>query len=366
MTDRELWRDIGPTTATLPRGQRNSICDVAGVRVGHLTLRDDAVQTGVTAVIPQPGNLFREKLPAAVHIINGFGKSLGTLQVAELGNIETPIILTNTLSVGTAATALIRHMLAENPDIGTTTGTVNPLVFECNDGYLNDIRGLHIREEHVLLALAAAKEDCEQGAIGAGAGMSCYGLKGGIGTASRLVRLDNRDYCLGVMVLTNMGALQDLLIGGRAVGRLLAANKAASAKADISTVADRSEPRDQGSVIVLIATDAPVDSRQLGRLCRRAESGIARTGNQLSGGSGEVVLAFSTARRLPHYCAQDILDCRVLHEDKLDSLFRAAIESTEEAVLNSMLAARSTSGKNGHSRESLADLLATMQSSTGQ
>jgi len=365
VTETRRLRDFGLIPGTLDCGLRNSICDVPGVLVGHVTLSDGPVQTGVTAVVPQDGNLFRQKLEAAVHVINGFGKSAGTLQVAELGCLETPIILTNTLSVGTAATGLIRHMLTDNPDIGTSTGTVNPLVFECNDGYLNDIRGLHIREEQIAQAIAAASADCAEGSVGAGTGMSCYQLKGGIGTASRRFKLDDKTYCLGTLVLTNMGRLADLMVCGRPVGTKLTAQDAARDAADHlwagGTVHDkpddRADKRDQGSIIVIIATDAPLDSRQLGRLCRRAESGIARTGNQLSGGSGEVVLAFSTARRIPHYPDADILTTQTVHDDRLDRLFRAVIETTEEAILNSMLAAHAVCGRDGHRRESLATLL---------
>lgn len=339
-------RDYGITIGSLPPGRLNGIGDVPGVRVGHLTLSEGAIRTGVTALVPHGGNLFQEKLEAAAHVINGFGKSAGLMQVAELGSIETPIILTNTLSVGTATTGLVRFMLAANPDIGLDTGTVNPLVFECNDGYLNDIRGLHVKEEHVTMAIAAATEAAGEGSVGAGTGMSCYGLKGGIGTASRRLSLDGRDRHLGVLVLTNMGRLADLVVDGRHVGRDIA-----------ERIAERDgAARDRGSIIVIIATDAPLDARQLGRLCRRAEVGIARTGNMLSGGSGEIALAFSTARRIPHYPAADSMDRRAIHEDKLDLLFRALIEGVEEAILNSMLASPACVGRDGHKRESLAEL----------
>jgi D-aminopeptidase len=342
-------RDYGITVGSLPTGRLNGIGDVPGVRVGHLSLSNGSVRTGVTAIVPHPGNLFQEKLEAATHVINGFGKSAGLMQVAELGSIETPIILTNTLSVGAATTGLVRFMLAANPDIGVDTGTVNPLVFECNDGYLNDIRGLHVKEEHVAMAIASATETVAEGSVGAGTGMSCYGLKGGIGSASRRLSLDGRDRHLGVLVLTNMGPLADLVVDGRPVGRDIA-----------KLIAEHGGAAgDQGSIIVIIATDAPLDARQLGRLCRRAEVGIARTGNMLSGGSGEIALAFSTARRIPHYPPADSMDRRVIHEDTLDLLFRALIEGVEEAILNAMLASSACIGRDGHKRESLAAFMAS-------
>ena len=310
---------------TLPKGEKNLITDVPGVKVGHCTLQNGAVQTGVTAVLPHGGNCFLEKCPAAAHVINGFGKSTGLVQVQELGTLETPIVLTNTLSVGTALTALVRRMLAENPDIGVTTGTVNSVVMECNDGRLSDIRGLHVKEEHVFAALDAAAEDFEEGAVGAGTGMCCYGLKGGVGSASRLVALGEKTYTVGALVLSNFGALSDLMIAGEPVGRRLAA--------------ERQEP-DRGSVIVILATDLPLSARQLARLARRAQNGIARTGTITGNGSGEIVLAFSTANRIPHYPAEHTLAVEILHEDYMDHAFRAAVEAVEESIVSSLLHAK--------------------------
>ncbi|NLD52849.1 MAG: S58 family peptidase, partial [Clostridiales bacterium] len=207
-----------PRIGRLPAGPRNLITDVSGVLVGHCTLDAGPVQTGVTAVLPHGGNCFTHKVPAACHVINGFGKSLGLVQVEELGQLETPILLTNTLSVGTAWTALARHMLVQNPRIGRETGTVNPVVMECNDGFLNDIRGMHVEESHAQAALAAAAVDFAQGAVGAGRGMRCHGLKGGIGSASRVVQISAVSYTLGALVLTNHGQLADLSIAGEHVG----------------------------------------------------------------------------------------------------------------------------------------------------
>lgn len=352
MASQPRLRDLGVSIGTLPTGPANSIADVAGVTVGHVTLSDGAVQTGVTALRPHAGHAFRDKLPAAVHVVNGFGKSTGLMQLAELGTLETPVVLTNTLSVGTASTALVRHMLSVTPEIGATTGTVNPVVMECNDGaWLNDIRGLHVTEADVLRALHTAGPDVAEGNLGAGTGMSCYGLAGGIGTASRLVERGPRRYAVGALTLCNMGRMEDLRVDGRPVGRLVAGRIAAEK-------AEHREPggREQGSIIVLLATDAPLDARQLRRLAVRGGAGIGRTGTHFGSGSGDVVLAFATAETVPHAMPADPETARrSLHEDALDPLFRAAIEATEEAILNALLAARPTAGRQGRKRRSLAE-----------
>ena len=323
----------------LPAGPRNAISDVPGVTVGHCTLSDGPVQTGVTAVLPHPGNLFREKLPAGCAVFNGFGKTAGLLQLRELGTLETPIVLTNTLSVGTAYTALVKRALARNPEIGVSTGTVNPVVCECNDGALNDIRGLHIREEHVVQALENASADVEEGAVGAGRGMCSYGCKGGIGTASRLADAGPRSFCVGCLVLTNHGRAGDLRLAGR----------------PFSPDADR-EP-DLGSVITILATDAPLSARQLERLSRRAIAGLCRSGSILGSGSGELAIAFSTATRIPHWPEEDVFSLPMLHENHMDALFAAAAEAVEDAVLSSLLHAESVRGVRGSEARSLAERL---------
>lgn len=339
-------RALGLRIGDLPTGAANTIADVPGAAVGHTTLSDGAVQTGVTAIRLHPGHPFREKLPAASHVLNGFGKSIGLVQVEELGTVETPIVLTNTLSVGTAATALVRHMLDTTPEIGATTGTVNPVVMECNDGsWLNDIRGLHVEERHVRTALESAGPDVVQGNVGAGTGMSCYGLAGGIGSASRVVRVSRQDYTLGVLTLCNMGRLPDLRVDGRPVGAAIAERIAA----------EKAEP-EKGSIIVLIVTDAPLDTRQLRRVATRAGAGIVRTGSHLGSGSGDIALAVSTAEPIPHAPGNTkILTRRVLHEDAIDRFFRATIEATEEAILNALLAAEPRIGREGRSRRALGE-----------
>ena len=335
----------GFSFGVMEKGERNLITDVPGVTVGHFTIHEGEVHTGVTALFPHGGDLFHDKCLAAAHVINGFGKSAGLVQVAELGTIETPIVLTNTLSVGTAWDALARYMIERNADIGLTTGTVNPVVFECNDAHLNDIRGFHVRQAHVREALANAGEIFEQGAVGAGAGMSCYSLKGGIGSASRAFTLYGRRYHLGALLLTNFGSLEDLTLGGEPIGKRLMQKLHAQA-----------EP-DKGSVIIILATDAPLSSRQLLRAAKRAQSGLARTGTISGNGSGEIALAFTTANRLPHDATNEPLSIVQLYEEDMDVVFRAVIECVSEGVVNSMFHAKRTAGRAGHIRESLKTLL---------
>lgn len=327
----------------LPPGPRNLISDVSGVTVGHCTLQEGEVQTGVTAVLPHGGNLFQDKVLAACHVINGFGKSMGLIQIEELGTIETPVVLTNTLSAGTAYTALVRYMLAQNGDIGDTTGTVNPIVCECNDGYINDIRGLHIRECHVMEALRQCGADFAEGAVGAGRGMSCHQMKGGIGSASRVVTIEGKDYTVGALLLTNHAVKDDLMIAGDPVGRRLP---------DV-----RPKEEDKGSCIILLATDAPLSERQLKRVCRRSVVGLSRTGSYIGNGSGEIAIAFTTANRVPHYPLQSVLPLQMLHDDHINTIFRAAAEAVEESVLSSMLHAEGITGFKGRRLLSLSEFI---------
>lgn len=334
MKNQKRLRDYGISIGKMEPGERNAITDVAGVMVGHVTLTNGDINTGVTAVIPHAGNVFRDKLIAASYVINGFGKTMGTIQLEELGNIETPIVLTNTLSVGTAHQGVVEYMLSSNDDIGDTTGTVNPIVCECNDGYLNDIRGLHIKKEHISHALDHANEDFEEGAVGAGSGMICYGLKGGIGTASRRVKLENEDFIVGIMVLSNFGKKSDLLIDGVKAGEQIR---------EMET--DKQSSNDKGSVIVIMAMDIPITHRQLKRVCKRAAAGLSRTGTHFGNGSGDIVIGFSTANKIKHYDEDWFTDLRIINENKMDEVFRGAIEATEEAVLNSLICANTTKGR---------------------
>jgi D-aminopeptidase len=303
--ERPRARDLGIVTGTLPPGPLNAITDVPGVAVGHATLiRGENVRTGVTAILPHTRNLFQEKVPGAVFVGNGFGKLMGSTQVNELGEIETPILLTSTLNVPRVADALLDYMLALPGNERVVS--INPLVAETNDGRLNDIRGRHAGRDEVFAAIRGAKDGpVEEGSVGAGAGTIAFNWKGGIGTASRRAG----DYTVGVLVQTNFGG--DLTVAGVPVGRELRAGGR--------------DPGD-GSVIVVIATDAPVDARNLGRMAARSMMGLARTGSAASNGSGDYGIAFSTARG-------------TISNDAMSPLFLAVIEATEEAVLNSLFRA---------------------------
>jgi D-aminopeptidase len=338
-------RDLGIVLGDLAPGPLNTLADVAGVTVGHATLKGGAINTGVTAILPHGGNIFRDKVLAASVVFNGFGKTTGLVQVDELGQIETPILLTNTLSVGTAAEALVRYKLRRNPEIGTTTGTVNPVVGECNDGFLNDIRGLHVTASHVDEAIASASTSVVQGAVGAGTGMSAYGLKGGIGSASRRIELAGQACTLGILVLANFGRLPDLTIAGRPVGRRIAEAKRIPATADA------------GSIIIVLATDLPASERQLRRIARRTAVGLARTGSHLGHGSGDLCIAFTTANRIRHEETRAVVPWQALAEPRIDLAFRAAAEATEEAVIDAMLAAEAMTGRDGNRRDSLRDFV---------
>lgn len=333
-------------------GRRNLITDVPGVKVGHVTIRDGKdINTGVTAILPHEGNLFQDKVMAASAVINGFGKSMGLIQVEELGTIETPIIMTNTLSIGTAATALIKYMLQQNDDIGLTTGTVNPLVCECNDGRLNDIRGLHVREEDVFQALENAAEEFEEGAVGSGTGMCCLGLKGGIGSASRVVTLDGQEYTIGALVMSNFGSSGNLTIDGQHIGR------------DIKAMLD-GKTKDQGSIIMLLATDIPLNERQLKRICRRAGVGLARTGSYYGNGSGDIAIAFTTANRVPHYSKIAFVPVKMMDDEQIDPVLEMSAEAVEEAIISSMWHAETLQGRAGRVQHGLRECLAELKGET--
>ncbi|QHJ00208.1 S58 family peptidase [Xylophilus rhododendri] len=335
----------------LPSGPRDSITDVAGVTVGHRTLAAGAVQTGVTVIRPHAGDAFRDKVPAAAVVINGFGKSVGLVQLAELGVLETPIALTNTFSVGTVATAQIRACVATNAQTGRSLPTVNPLVFECNDGWLNDIQRMAVTEADYRLALVAAAREFAQGAVGAGRGMSSFQVKGGIGSASRIAAVQGRDYTVGTLVLSNYGKPRQLVLAGQALGDRLAAKLSDAESAE----ADQAE---KGSIIIVLATDAPLDARQLRRLAQRAGAGLARTGSVFGHGSGDIALAFSTAYTVPDRPERPMPAVAMLHDGLLDSLFQAAADSTEQAIVHALLRAESVTGRDGHRRPALAEVLA--------
>ena len=348
-----------PQVGTLPPGARNSITDVAGVTVGQCTLADGETQTGVTVVMPHGGNLFRDRVPTAAHVINGFGKSIGLVQIEELGVLETPIALTNTFSVGALAQAQIRATIAANPETGRSLSTVNPLIFECNDGYLNDIQRLAIDEAHYRAACAAAGLEVAEGSVGAGRGMSSFGLKGGIGTASRRVTLPAQgeakaaEYTVGALVLANFGRLPQITLCGDALGPTLA-ERLKTFEAAPPTLPDDVE---KGSIILIVATDAPLDARQLRRLAVRAGAGLARTGSVFGHGSGDIALAFSTAYTLPQEPTRPMPALALLHDGRLDPLFQAVADSCEQAILHALWQATPVVGRNTHRRATLAELL---------
>jgi D-aminopeptidase len=338
-------RDIGLVIGVLPPGPLNAITDVEGVRVGHCTMIDGGdVRTGVTAILPHGGNIFQQKVPAALCVGNGFGKLIGATQLEELGTLETPIVLTNTLSAFMAADAVVDHVL-QHPGNEFVT-SVNPVVGETNDGFLNDIRGRHVRREHVLRAIDVSRTGpVEEGSVGAGTGTCCFGWKGGIGTASRRLPERHGGYTLGVLVQSNFTGV--LTINGVRVSKELG-------RFDAETLYDR-VPEPGGSCMIVVATDAPLDTRQLGRLARRALLGLAAVGSPMRHGSGDYVLAFSTHEgvRVPHTANGRPQVKTVLRDEALSTLFQAAREATEEAILNSLLRATTVTGFQGHTCEAL-------------
>lgn len=336
--DEKTARDYGIEIGVMPPGPFNAITDVPGVKVGHTTRNEgDFVRTGVTAVLPYDGPIFQYKVPAAIYVGNGFGKLAGSTQVNELGNLETPIILTNTLSVATAIDALIGYTLdlPENQNVRS----VNAVVGETNDGYLNDIRGRHVTEADVLAAIEGAQSGwVEEGNTGAGTGTICFGFKGGIGTSSRKLPASLGGYTVGVLVQSNFGG--NLQIDGVPVGQEL--GKFSFREALLHQV--------DGSCMIIVATDAPLDHRNLMRLASRSMLGLGNTGGIASNGSGDYVIAFSTAEnlRIPYSPDKPIVNQDVLHNDQMSPLFMAVIEATEEAIINSMFAAKTMEGRNGH------------------
>jgi len=316
----------------LKKGTLNLITDVPGVKVGHVTLdqfinKNDSICTGVTAIFPHEGNPFLQKVHAASFVLNGFGKTVGLIQLEELGLMESPIMLTNTFSVGAVLEGTLSYMLEQNPTIGDSTSSLNLVVGECNDSYLNSMRLLAVRPEHAVEALqAAATGSFQQGAVGAGKGMICYGVKGGIGSSSRIAEHRDHTFTLGVLVLTNFGRAEECQIS--------------------NWKQDKIEKPD-GSVIIIVATDAPIDSRQLKRLAKRAAIGLGRTGTHIHNGSGDIVIAFSNANTVAHESKDPFEAQSILRDDHplMNELFQGTIEATEEAVYQSIRLAQTTKGR---------------------
>jgi D-aminopeptidase len=331
-------RDHGIAIGVLHTGQWNAITDVPGVEVGQKTLvQGDSVRTGVTAILPYAGNIFQSKVPAAVYVGNGFGKLIGTTQIDELGNLETPIVLTNTLSVPIAADALIDYTFGFPENGGVRS--VNPVAGETNDGYLNDIRGRHVTKQDVLDALKAASSGkVAQGNVGAGTGTVAFGFKGGIGTSSRKLPDALGGYTVGVLVQTNFGGV--LKVDGVSIGKAL----------HTYYLSDKLNYSPDGSCMIVVATDAPLDSRNLKRLAKRAILGLGRTGGIASNGSGDYVVAFSTNEkvRVPYESDSPVREVPDLSNDAMSPLFMAAIEATEEAIVNSLFQAKTMTGRDHH------------------
>ncbi|MEK4229843.1 DmpA family aminopeptidase [Solibacillus sp. FSL H8-0538] len=337
-------REMGIVIGKLPVGAKNCITDVAGVRVGHVTLDhklDEGGEhacTGVTAILPHGGNLFQHKVTAASYVLNGFGKTAGLVQVNELGVIESPIMLTNTFGVPAVTQGTLQVMLDANAEIGDKTGTINIVVGECNDSHLNSIRACPVSPEHAIEAIHCASEEvAAEGAVGAGKGMICFGYKGGIGSASRVVKVEDQNvsYTVGCMVLSNFGYSSEFSANRYVV----------STTQDASTLS----PTD-GSIMIVLATDAPLSSRQLTRVIKRCGIGLGRTGSHFSHGSGDIVIGFTTAHTIQH-TTDELVETRTqLSEGHpvMNQLFTAAAEVTEEAILNSLSQAETTTGRDGH------------------
>lgn len=341
--ERKRARDYGVRIGVLPTGANNAITDVAGVRVGHVTLvQGNQVRTGVTAILPHAGNLFQEKVPAAVHVGNGFGKLAGSTQLKELGNLESPVVLTNTLAVGTALNAVVGYTLQQSGN--EQVQSVNAVVGETNDGFLNDIRGRHVQEAHIVRAIAQASGGpVAEGNVGAGTGTVCFGYKGGIGTASRKLPASLGGYTVGVLVQSNFGGV--LQVNGVPVGEALGRF---SFSEHVLESAD-------GSCMIVVATDAPVDARNLERMASRAMLGLGKTGGIASNGSGDYVIAFSTneALRIPYTSKDKTQSFPLLRNDEMSPLFMATIEATEEAIINSLFQAQTMQGREGRRVEAL-------------
>lgn len=341
-------RDYGLSIGTLTPGKLNAITDVAGVKVGHTTLisgegklipGEGPIRTGVTVVLPHDGNLYREKVRAACHTINGTGKICGLEEVRELGQIEAPIALTGTLNVGLVSDALIQYMVKQAPEIGITTGSINVVVGEVNDSPLNDLQGRHVKAEHVFEALANVTDGYPgEGVIGGGTGTACFGWKGGMGTSSRVLTQEQGGYTVGALVQTNYGGAEHFIACGVPVGRTLLPPPLEAVR------------KNHGSVMIVLATDAPLDARQLHRLCVRASVGLSRTGSIYGATSGDFIIAFSTAYRKQHKSPSLVAEVPLVVDEKafMGPMFHAVADCVEESVLNAMFMAETVTGRDDH------------------
>ncbi len=337
-------REYGIIVGSMTPGPLNKITDVDGVMVGHSTIDTGSNKTGVSVVIPFRENPFIHKLTASAYVLNGFGKTAGLVQLEELGQLESPIALTNTLCVGRVQDALVGYVVDSAKGEGVDILSLNTVVAECNDSFLNDITSRAAGEEHLLEALSTASREFSEGDVGGGKGMSCHSLKGGIGSASRKMKIGDEEYTLGVLVQSNHGLLPDLTIGGKNIGR------------KIQETIHTHDRVDRGSIITIVATDLPLTARQLKRVCKRASVGMARLGSYIGHGSGEIVIGFTTANRIEHSGGESIVNHTSLREDLMDLPFRGVGEAVEEAILNSMVCSSRVEGVRG-TRETLADFI---------
>lgn len=345
MSKQKRIEDYGIKIGELPKGKLNKITDVKGLKVGHCTIDNDENKTGVTVVLPIEENIYLNKLVAASYVLNGYGKTLGLVQIDELGSLESIIALTNTLNVGLVHDAVVDYMIEQCKKDNVELESVNPVICECNDSYLNNIQIRAVKKKHVYEAIENACIDFDEGDIGAGKGMSCHQLKGGIGSASRLITFDGQTFTLGVLVLSNYGRLEDFMINGEKIGKRISKEKHIQNSAD------------KGSIISIIATDLPLSSRQLKRIAKRVSVGLARLGSYIGHGSGEIMIAFSTGNILKTYSEKDIIDIKFLKEETLDVVFRAVAECEEEAILNSMITCEKIVSRMDHTREILRNYI---------
>lgn len=339
---RKKLRELGITIGSMPTGRKNCITDVQGVQVGHETLYnglddDEYVATGVTAILPHEGNLFREKVAAASYVLNGFGKTTGLVQVEELGRLESPIMLTNTFGVPAVTQGTLEYILEKTPEIGDTTGTINIVVGECNDSYLNAIRTLPVQPNHAKQAIQnATSHQVKEGAVGAGTGMVCFQYKGGIGSASRMIydEYSGGNYTIGCLVLSNFGRQEELM------RHPIISNHEAEKER-------QGHENSDGSIMIVLATDIPLNERQLKRIAKRAGVGLSRSGSHIAHGSGDIVIAFSTAQTFSHHSPSPIEQVEQIRDDHpmMNKLFTGVAEATEEAILNSLTTATTTKGR---------------------
>lgn len=334
-------RDYGIIIGRHETGPLNKLTDVPGVTVGHCTVDTEEHKTGVTVILPCRDNMFEKKLTAAAFVHNGFGKTAGTLQIEELGTLETPIALTNTLNVGLVHDAMVDYMTERCRNEGIEVKSLNPVVGECNDSNLNNIAERAVTKEHVFEAIRTASSDFAEGDVGAGKGTVCFGMKGGIGSASRLVKTGGETFTVGVLVQSNFGSTRNFVLDGKPLGDILAARIE-----DIK--------KDEGSIMMVVGTDLPVSDRQLKRLIRRCGVGLSRCGSFMGHGSGDIMLGFTTANRIPQ--DEPFVEIRQVGEEYLNDAFEAVAEATEEAILNSLSMADTVTGYNGNTRYCLTDL----------